>query len=189
MGRIKGRSAKETETRLKEAAARLFAQRGYGAVSMRELAGEVGVGAGALYRHTPDKQALLFDILETHALALVNAARPLAKLENGLPDFVRLHVLYHQEHPHALTLAQRETRSLLPENQHRILRLRRDYEMILARILMKRGLGPQPAVLAMRALLGMLAGSGEGHHRGPDQTAEDLAERLVPLAEGLVSRA
>ena len=36
-----------------------FYRHGYAAVSMRQIAAEVGVQAGALYAYTPDKQALL----------------------------------------------------------------------------------------------------------------------------------
>ena len=49
MARKTGSHADITGPAIREAALRLFARSGYAAVSMREIAGEVGVRAGALY--------------------------------------------------------------------------------------------------------------------------------------------
>ena len=92
MARKTGSHAEITGPRIREAALRLFAQHGYAAVSMRQIAGEVGVQAGALYTYTPDKQALLFDLLKAHMEHLLHAweqepapAAPLASSQNPLP--------------------------------------------------------------------------------------------------------
>ena len=42
----------------------LFAEKGFGQVSMRELAAHVGLTAGSLYHHFPSKQDLLYDLIE-----------------------------------------------------------------------------------------------------------------------------
>ena len=42
----------------------LFVSKGFGQVSMRELARHVGLAPGSLYNHFPSKQALLFDLIE-----------------------------------------------------------------------------------------------------------------------------
>jgi AcrR family transcriptional regulator len=46
-----------------DAAARLFADRGFHAVSIGELGTAVGVSGPALYRHFPSKDAMLEEIL------------------------------------------------------------------------------------------------------------------------------
>lgn len=46
------------------AAARLFARDGYAAISMRDLAEEIGITPAALYHHFPDKEALYCGVLE-----------------------------------------------------------------------------------------------------------------------------
>src|SRR3989304_2942416 len=43
----------------------LFAERGFEAATMQELAGKVGITAPGLYYHFPSKQSLLFAVLET----------------------------------------------------------------------------------------------------------------------------
>ena len=47
---------KSTKDRILKTALNLFAQRGFDAVSMRDIAGELGITAGALYRHYAGKQ-------------------------------------------------------------------------------------------------------------------------------------
>ena len=45
----------------------LFAEKGFGQVSMRELAAHVGLTAGSLYHHFPSKQDLLYDLTKAAA--------------------------------------------------------------------------------------------------------------------------
>ena len=45
-------------------ALQLFACKGFGQVSMRDLASHLGLTAGSLYHHFPSKQYLLFELLE-----------------------------------------------------------------------------------------------------------------------------
>ena len=66
MARKTGSHAETTGPLVRQAALRLIARHGYAAVSMRQIAGAVGVRAGALYLYTPDKQTLLFDLLREH---------------------------------------------------------------------------------------------------------------------------
>lgn len=53
----------DTKERLFHAAARLFAENGYTAVSMREIAAAVGITEAAIYRHYDSKEAILNAIL------------------------------------------------------------------------------------------------------------------------------
>ncbi|MCP4820266.1 MAG: helix-turn-helix transcriptional regulator, partial [Shimia sp.] len=87
MARTQGSHSGITGPRVRAAALHLFAQHGFAAVSMRQIAREVGVQAGALYNYTPDKQSLLFDLMNTHMgellesrAALPEDASPLAAL-------------------------------------------------------------------------------------------------------------
>ena len=139
MARKTGSYAISTRTRVHQSALRLFAQYGYAAVSMRQIAAEVGVQAGALYTYTPDKQALLFDLMRDHLAELLAAwaaePRPdgaMARLEG----FVRFHIRHHFDRPEAVFVAYMELRNLTPENYAKIQRLRRQYEDALVDILM-----------------------------------------------------
>ena len=98
MARKIGSYAQTTGPQVKAAALKLFAQSGYAAVSMRQIASEVGMQAGALYLYTPDKQTLLFDLMREHMedlLAAWAAAKQGASPPERLEAFTRFHIRYH----------------------------------------------------------------------------------------------
>ncbi|GAA6174858.1 TetR/AcrR family transcriptional regulator [Sulfitobacter pacificus] len=136
MARTTGSHAEITGPKIRQAALRLFAQRGYAAVSMRSIAAEVGVQAGALYNYTPDKQSLLFDLMRGHLEGLLAAAipaqgDPLAQLQ----EFVAFHIRFHADRPDEVFIAYMELRNLEPANFAEIEALRRRYEDRLEQIL------------------------------------------------------
>ena len=49
-----------------DAALRLFAQHGYGATSVRQIAEEAGVSVGAVYHHFPDKESMFRALIEEY---------------------------------------------------------------------------------------------------------------------------
>ena len=56
--------AGDTKERILETALELFAQRGYLGTSMSDIAGELGITKGALYKHYTSKQEILNSIVE-----------------------------------------------------------------------------------------------------------------------------
>lgn len=138
MARTQGSHSDITGPRIREAAERLFARKGYAAVSMREIAREVGVQAGALYNYTPDKQTLLFTLLKGHMDAMITAwlvydpgTTPTARLE----AFCRFHIDYNLPHPDAVFISYMELRNLTEENHTIVEGLRNRYEGYLGAIL------------------------------------------------------
>ena len=140
MARKSGSSGEQTAKQLREAATVLFAKNGYAAVSMRQIAREVGVQAGALYLYTPDKQTLLFDLMDQHMQDLLqawegratpHAVTPIEQLE----CFVRFHIRFHLPRADEVFISYMELRNLTPENFEAIQEARRTYEEILHNIL------------------------------------------------------
>lgn len=66
MGRIAGVSPTETKERLVDAAARVFARKGFEKATVAEIASEAGVSSGAIYTHYSSKAELLADALRGH---------------------------------------------------------------------------------------------------------------------------
>lgn len=164
MARTTGSHSDITGPRVRDAALHLFARHGFAAVSMRQIAREVGVQAGALYNYTPDKQTLLFELMRDHMLDLLAAvqdapdAPPLSRLE----VFVRFHITFHHARPDAVFIAYMELRNLSPQNFGEIEALRRRYETALERIL-HAGVAAgafevDDPKIATRALIAMLTG-------------------------------
>lgn len=131
MARTQGSRSGITGPKIREAALRLFAQHGYAAVSMRQIAAEVGVQAGALYNYTPDKQSLLFSLMAGHMedlQAAWDAVPPAASAMDRLRAFTSFHIRFHLERPDAVFIAYMELRNLTQENFTRIETQRRTYE-------------------------------------------------------------
>jgi AcrR family transcriptional regulator len=64
-----------TRRAILEAAARLFRQRGYAAVSLRDIAEAVGMKTGSLYYHFPSKESLVEEILTLGTQGAMEASR------------------------------------------------------------------------------------------------------------------
>ena len=194
MARKPGSRAEITGPRLREAALRLFARHGYAAVSMRQIAAEVGVQAGALYLYTADKQSLLADLMADHMEALLAAwaaeARPQGA-RAGLEHFARFHIRFHAARAEAVFIAYMELRNLTPVNFARIEGLRKRYETELESILRagvaEGSLAMPDTKLAAMALIAMLTGVNTWFREGGRLSrarVEDLYVDMVLKAAG-----
>ena len=139
MARTTGSDGEKTEAAIRAAAETLIARHGYEAVSMRQLASEVGVQAAALYRYFPTKEDLLFTLLRAHMEQLAAAwekARP-ATSDPGrrLASFVANHIRFHVKRRHSTHVSNMELRSLSRERLSAVLKLRSAYEKELRAIL------------------------------------------------------
>ncbi|MFD2057753.1 TetR/AcrR family transcriptional regulator [Mesorhizobium calcicola] len=139
MARTTGSDGEKTEAAIREAAINLIARFGYEAMSMRQLAAEVGVQAAALYRYFPTKEELLFTLMREHMEGLTDAweaARPASTDPvRRLSAYVENHIAFHIERRHATHVSNMELRSLSPERLTQILRMRTAYEKELRAIL------------------------------------------------------
>lgn len=193
MARKTGSHSDITGPRIRAAALRLFARQGYAAVSMRQIAAEVGVQAGALYLYTPDKQSLLAELMTEH-MEQVLAALAAEPVPDGpearLDSFARFHIGFHLERPEAVFVAYMELRNLAPEHFARIETLRRTYESHLETILrdgMAAGVFriPDPK-LATLALIAMLTGVTTWYRDGGRLARADVAAIYAEMARKAV---
>ena len=165
MARTAGSHSEITGPRIRAAAERLFARHGYAAVSMRQIAAEVGLQAGALYQYTPDKQSLLVDLMLGHIdelLAIWQALPEQPDPRARLVQFVQCHIGFHFDRPDALFIAYMELRNLNPDSFARVEALRGRYESVLQGILrdgVAAGVFTVPDLrLATMALMALLNG-------------------------------
>lgn len=189
MARKTGSHSEITGPKVRAAALKLFAQHGYAAVSMRQIAAEVGVQAGALYLYTPDKQSLLADLMADHLSALLAAwqAEPVSHDPTAhLADFARFHIRYHLERPEAVFIAYMELRSLEPANFAKIEAMRGCYEAALTEILaagVRAGQFQIPDLkLATLAIIAMLTGVTTWYRVGGRLDIAAVAEIYAAMA-------
>jgi AcrR family transcriptional regulator len=139
MARTIGSHGPTTLEAIRKAGVRLIFERGYDAMSLRQLAAEVGIQAGSLYNHISTKQELLFDLVQDHIndllrqldRALEGKTDPVEKLRT----FAAFHVTYHMTRKRETFIANSELRSLEPKNYDVVVALRGAYEQRLAQIL------------------------------------------------------
>jgi AcrR family transcriptional regulator len=88
------RAKADRRDQLLSAAARLLAMRGYARVRLEDLGSAVGISGPAIYRHFPNKEALLVDLLTDISrrlleggTAVVEAAATASGALSGLIDF------------------------------------------------------------------------------------------------------
>ena len=184
MARKTGSHSDITGPRIRAAAERLIARHGFAAVTMRQIAAEVGVQAGALYLYTPDKQTLLFDLMREHMQGVLDAwaAEPKPDDPVGrLRAFTQFHIRYHLDRPDAVFIAYMELRNLSPENFAAIEGMRKAYENALEGILKdgaEAGVFRLPDTkLAAMALIAMLTGVSNWYREG-GRLSRERVERI-----------
>ena len=75
-----------TRERIRAAASELFARRGYGAATMRQIAGRAHVGLGTLFNYAEDKRDLVFLIFNEELNATTDVALAAPRPRDSLPD-------------------------------------------------------------------------------------------------------
>ena len=123
MARTTGSDGEKTEAAIRDAAVDLIARHGYEAVSMRQLAAEVGVQAAALYRYFPTKEDLLFGLMDGHMRELVASwdarGRSSRDPATRLAAFVEHHIRFHIARRHATPHLQHGIAQPLQDQSHR----------------------------------------------------------------------
>jgi AcrR family transcriptional regulator len=175
---------------IRKAGLRLIFEHGYAAMSLRQLAAEVGIQSGSLYNHISNKQELLFDLVRDHInellrqldRALLGKQQPADKLR----AFVAFHVTYHMTRKREVFIANSELRCLESKNYDAIVALRGAYEQRLAGILAE---GVSEGVfevvdvqVATFAILALLTGLSTWYRPGGRLTKEAIVaahEKLV----------
>lgn len=187
MARTTGSHADITGPRVRDAALRLFAERGYAAVSMRAIAAEVGVQAGALYNYTPDKQSLLFDLMTGHLNTLLAAVDALDEAEPRarLAEFVAFHIRFHADRPDAVFIAYMELRNLTGENFTAVEALRGAYENKLEAILAAGKAAGQFSIadtkITTLAIIAMLTGVGTWFRDGGRLSLDEVVAQYSQM--------
>lgn len=197
MARKTGSSGEKTARDLRIAAMRLFAQHGYAAVSMRQIAAEVGVQAGALYLYTPDKQSLLFDLMRNHMQDLLDAWD---EAQKTLPDdpagqlnaFVRFHIRFHMKRVDEVFVSYMELRNLSEANFVTVTEQRQTYEKHLKSIL-QHGIERdvfvlQDIKLATFAIIAMLTGINTWFRDAGRLASENVEDIYLDMVQRIVSK-
>jgi len=189
-----GSVGEETVKLIRRAAVELIAEHGFEAMSLRQLADEVGLTAGSLYNHIGSKRdllngllrAVMEDLLAALTSQVLTQPNPILQLK----AFVQLHIGFHIDRKNDVLIATTELRSLRPEHYRGIVKLRNRYEAILSRILRRgharRLFKVSDTKIAALAIIPMLTGVSQWYRANGRFNRDELIERYVELCLTMV---
>ena len=181
--------ALESRARLTEHAAEMFGRQGFPPVRMADIGARVGVTARALYRHFPNKQALLFGICLDAQIRYLDALSsgdgdgdgdggPGAGFDGSVRAFLAVSL---EQRDHAM-LWQRDGRYLNPEQHAELAAGLREMVARLAALIAALdggdAAGPEHRMRA-RALLSVLTSSGQHPLPQPRPETDELLVRIA----------
>lgn len=133
------RSTVDRRSEILSEAAKLFHAKGYGAASMRDIAGKVGMEAASMYNHIRSKDELLevlcFEVGNGYLDRLNEiSASPLSYVEK-LRAIIRTHIRMMIDNGPAVNVANHDWKHLPPAALKRFLEARKRYEKGVAQLL------------------------------------------------------
>ncbi|MDI3388428.1 TetR/AcrR family transcriptional regulator [Streptomyces sp. B-S-A8] len=178
-----------------DAARQEFGERGYAAVSIRDIARRAGVSLSAMYHYYPGKQDLLHALVNGSGQAYFDACREeLASAGDDpgeqLAAVVRATVRYRAEYRLESSLTLTEWRSMSEEGLAEFRRRRLDGTRMFEQIIedgVAQGVfrTPHPKD-ARRGVIAMCNAVAQWYRESGEESVPDLAERYVELALVLV---
>jgi AcrR family transcriptional regulator len=183
-------------TRVLKAALKLFAERGYAATSMRDIAAATGIKPPTIYAHYPSKEHILAELCRLgHEQQYRDVCSAVMACDGGpreqVAAYVRAHVGFHTSYPMLAVVANAELHVLNEELGTAAFLLRRQSEDLLQDII-TRGVEngifhvPDPW-LAVAAIGGM--GIRVAYWFSPDykRAAEEVADGYACFALRLLA--
>lgn len=183
---------RDTEAKLEHIlrhAANIFAERGFGTSSIREISRATGVSLSGLYYYFESKQKLLYLIQSNAFTSILESLE--ARLE-GVRDprrrlllFIQNHLEYFMEHPAEMKVLSHEEDAIEEPFRKELLAIKRRYYTLARGIfdeLSREGRGTQinPRV-AVLSLYGMMNWVYKWHNPKVDPGAAELAETMAGI--------
>ncbi|AIY47494.1 SACE_7040 family transcriptional regulator [Mycolicibacterium fortuitum] len=158
----RSKAKSDRRSQLIAAAERLIAERGYLAVRLEDICSAVGISGPAIYRHFPNKEALLVELLvgiSTRLLAgaqrVTAATEDPAESLNGLVDF---HLDFVFGEPDLIRIQDRDLAHLPDAARRQVRRSQRQYVEIWVAVLtqLTPDLAEEDARVMAHAVFGLL---------------------------------
>jgi AcrR family transcriptional regulator len=180
------RAAKRRDEEVLDAAARVFARRGYADASVQDVADELGILKGSLYHYIRAKEDLLFWLLESvHAdvqaiLDEVAAEEALAPLDR-IALYVRRQVQYNLDNLEYAAIYYRDIELLSQERLAVMTALRRTHERFISGLL-KQVQGEGDPRILVQCVLATIAGTTRWYKPGGRISRAAIADQCARYA-------
>ena len=130
-----------TKQNIRQTAEKLFRERGYAAIGMRELAKEVGIEAPSIYNHYKGKDDILreicFEIADKFFAAFEEAEKTDEKPSKKIKAVIKAHINVIAENIEASEVFFQEWMFLEEPNLSKFKKLRHEYEQLFREVIEK----------------------------------------------------
>src|ERR1700736_451726 len=157
------RSRRKSDRRLQllSSAERLFAERGFLAVRLEDIGAAAGVSGPAIYRHFPNKESLLVELLVGISTRLLAGAREAsarsADAAAVLDDLIDFHLDFALGEPDLIRIQDRDLAHLPDRAKRQVRKAQRQYVEIWVDLLRRRdGVDEADARVMAHAAFGLL---------------------------------
>ncbi|HEU0189829.1 MAG TPA: TetR/AcrR family transcriptional regulator [Mycobacterium sp.] len=158
----RSRLKSDRRTQLLTAAERLFAARGFLAVRLEDIGAAAGVSGPAIYRHFPNKEAMLVELLVGISTRLLDGARAVGSRESSpaavLDGLIDFHLDFVFGEPDLIRIQDRDLAYLPAAAERQVRRAQRQYVEIWVAALreLHARLAESEARLMAHAVFGLL---------------------------------
>jgi AcrR family transcriptional regulator len=179
----------ERRLQLVRAASRLFAKRGFRAVSMEDLAAEAGVSGPAVYRHFTSKEALLADLLIDVSEQLLERGRQHATSASpleALASLVAFHTDFALRDRDLIRIQDHDLANLALEDARTVSRLQRSYLEVWVGVLRRidPALSESVARTKIQAVFGLLNSTPHSASHRDTEATRSILEAMAMDALG-----
>lgn len=170
-------------------AAKLFRQKGYEKTTVRDIASALGIQSGSLFHHYKSKEAILHAVMHDTVIYTTSKLKQAVQSHSQTKDKLLALIASELESINgdtgeAMAILVFEWRSLHPENQEAILKLRQDYEKLWLDILTQaknENLIRSDVAITRRLLTGALSWSHNWYDTKGNMTVNDLAKEVLTM--------
>ena len=179
----------ERRAQLVRAASRLFAERGFRAVSMEDLAAEAGVSGPAVYRHFSSKEALLANLLIDVSEQLLEGASRRANAATPT-ESLRLLIAFHTDFAlrdrDLIRIQDHDFANLALDDARTVSRLQRAYLEVWVNVLRRidTSITESAARTKIQAVIGLLNSTPHSASHRDTETTRSILEAMATNALG-----
>ncbi|WP_137149794.1 TetR/AcrR family transcriptional regulator [Mycolicibacterium sp. CR10] len=181
----RSRAKSDRRGQLLAAAERLMAEHGYLAVRLEDIGAAAGVSGPAIYRHFPNKEALLVELLVGISARLLSGATEVAGLagdaDTALERLIDFHLDFALGESDLIRIQDRDLGNLPAAAKRQVRRKQRQYVEVWVDVLRRRDphLTDDDARLMAHATFGLLNSTAHSVKPGATKTAEASSRTVL----------
>jgi AcrR family transcriptional regulator len=181
----RSKAKSDRRSQLAAAAERLIAEHGYLAVRLEDIGAAAGVSGPAIYRHFPNKEALLVELLVGISTRLLAGAEDVTRraedADSALDGLIDFHLDFAFTESDLIRIQDRDLGNLPPPAKRQVRRKQRQYVEIWVDVLRRRdpGVTETEARLMAHATFGLLNSTSHSVKPGLTKAAEASSRTVL----------